>query len=85
VRLTAETRTGSIARTDAQRDERRARWAYEDESWAQHDQHGLAETHQHRLQRASRRLDVLRRDAVDRGDRPARMADEAEFTRELGE
>jgi hypothetical protein len=83
--LTGDTRAGSVARTDAERAERRARWEYENESIREHDRHGLADTPRKRLERAAGRSDMLRRDAADRVARPGRLADEAELERELGE
>jgi hypothetical protein len=82
---TASTTEGTVARLDAERAERRARWEYEDESVEQHDRHGRPELFQQRLERASGRCDALRRDAVDLRQRPQRLADEAEFRRELDE
>ena len=81
----ATTTSGSIAREDAERTERRARWAYEDKSVAQHDQHGRPETLGQRVEWVARRSHGLRQDAADGRSRSTRMADEAEFERELGE
>ena len=84
VARTNSTRAGSVERSDADRTERRARWAYEDESLRQHDAHGMLEPMTRKAGRIIGRGDELREDSAEHKGRASRLSDEEEFDRELG-
>jgi hypothetical protein len=85
VRSTVRTRAGTTERNDAERTERRARWAYEDESRNQDADVGIYESPTATINRLDSRNATLRRDLADIDGRSARLADEREIRHELSE
>jgi hypothetical protein len=83
----AITRTGttapdSPARFDADADERRAQWAYEDESIAQQTAYGSPETTRHMLNRLTERSDEMQRETGEQAEQTPVDRDDEEARRE---
>lgn len=80
---TATTKAHTVARSRADRDERRARWAHEDESRREDEADGREETLTSRINRLDARSAELRDEGAELKDRADRQADETEIRREL--
>ncbi len=80
---TATTKAHTVARSRADRDERRARWAHEDETRREDEADGRPETLTGTINRLDARSAELRNEAVELKDRHDRRADETEIRREL--
>jgi hypothetical protein len=78
-RTTTATTPHTVERAKAERTERRAQWAYEDESIRQHGSHGIEESRPHRINRVNARTAAVTRETPTDQER----ADEAEIEREL--
>jgi hypothetical protein len=80
-----ETKPGSVARCDADIRTRRAQWAYEDATRAIGAATGVPESIGDRMRRLGERSATMMRELELHRRRRQRLADEAEFERELGE
>ena len=84
-RRTSGTVAGTAERRAAERSERIARWAYEDESLRRHAAHGLAESLRRRIRRVGNRSRQVVRASTEARDATAAAQDDIEIRRELEE